>query len=44
MHAGQGPQEGTTSSPQTHMSIHSPVAGQAWLVWVLREVCWVRIY
>lgn len=26
------------------MSIHSPVAGQAWHVWVLGEVGWVWIY
>lgn len=26
------------------MSIHSPVAGQAWLVWALGEVSWVGIY
>lgn len=28
----------------THMSIHSPVAGQAELVWVLGEVCRVGVY
>lgn len=26
------------------MSIHSPVAGQAKLVWALGEVCRVRVY
>ena len=26
------------------MSIHSPVAGQAELVWALGEVCRVRVY
>lgn len=30
--------------PETHMSIHSLVSGQAWLVRVLGEVCWVRVY
>jgi hypothetical protein len=36
---GPGPPESTS-----YMFIHSQVAGQGWLVWVLREVCWVRVY
>lgn len=42
--AALGPWESTASSPQTYMSVHSPGAGQAWLVWVLGEVSWVGIY